>query len=126
MRALWGPPPLPHRPLTSRFELSDKWDVDRLLLGLRAVAADARLTTSAFDVGLTTRWRTGRAGEAMPDAGGRSGAELESLVRSAATAALTAIGIPWVQLGSSSACPIACAGSSRTITGSRRSISARI
>lgn len=95
MRALWGPPPLPNRqPLTSRFELGDKWDVDRVLLGLRAVAAEARLTTAAFDVGLTTRWQTGRAGEAMPDVGRRSGPELQSLVRDGAATALTLAGLP--------------------------------
>jgi hypothetical protein len=98
MRSLWGPPPLGGRRVyTSRFDLAEAepWDIDRLLLSLRATAAEARVETRAFDVGLVARWSVVRPGEPMPDIGRRSGIELAALVKQAAIAALSQLGVPF-------------------------------
>ena len=98
LRELWGPPPVATRDERrrvhyGRFDLRDRWDVDRVLLRLRALAAEAGIRSSAFDVGLLARWTLMRPGEEMPRIGRRSGGDLRGLIEQSAAAALSAVNV---------------------------------
>jgi hypothetical protein len=91
----WGPPPI-HRSVWSSYRnLRDPWDVDQLLMMLRATAAAADIRPRAFDVGLLARWTSAHPGEDLPRVE-HATVDPQGLIRGVATAALTAIGVPVV------------------------------